>query len=325
MAVSGILNLFKPAGVTSMEVVRRVKRATRDPKVGHGGTLDPIADGVLPIFFGNASRIMEYLIDSHKAYHVEAAFGVSTDTMDVAGQVAQERDVSGLTRQMVESALQGFLGTIAQTPPMYSALKHEGQRLYELARRGEETPRKARMVEVTRFDLLDWSPPSATFVVECGRGTYVRSLVHDLGEALGCGAHVTMLTRTRSGPFTADDAVTLEQLEAEGKDGTWPALLHPADSVLLDMPAAIVLKPMASAICQGQQVPLAADLRVTLQHGQLCRVYTEDGEFIAIVRYDHSLGLWQPVKVFAAQSLFVRTGSRETRSAPSEPESTYGD
>ncbi len=302
MAVHGILNLFKPAGPTSMEVVRRVKRLTREAKVGHGGTLDPIAAGVLPIFFGSASRTMEYLIDSTKVYRAEVTLGVTTDTLDSAGAVTARKDPSGVTREDVERALGSFRGAIAQMPPAYSALKHEGQRMYELARAGQETPRKPRQVQVMRLEMTRWDPPLVGLDVECGRGVYIRSLAHDIGEALGCGAHLSALTRLRTGPFRAEEGVTLEALEEAVNKGGWEELLHPVDTVLSHLPAAIVLKPMAVAISRGQQAPLAAHKRNTLQHGELCRVYSSEGRFIALVRYDRSAGLWQPVKVFAPEA-----------------------
>ncbi|MSQ11897.1 MAG: tRNA pseudouridine(55) synthase TruB [Dehalococcoidia bacterium] len=301
MAVNGILNLFKPAGITSMEVVRRVKRLTRDPKVGHGGTLDPIADGVLPIFFGHASRTMEFLIEATKVYRAVVVLGVTTDTLDGAGAVVTTGDSSGVTREQAEQALGTFRGEITQVAPAYSALKHEGQRLYNLARAGQEAPPKIRKVHVIRLELTRWDPPSLSLEVECGRGVYVRSLAHDLGQALGCGAYLKALTRERSGSFQAAEAVTLEQLEQAVNEGRWEQLLYPVDQVLQYLPAAVVLKPMAQAIGRGQQVPLAAGHRATLQHGQLCRVYSVEGEFLALVRYDRPVGLWQPVKVFTTQ------------------------
>lgn len=302
MAAHGILNLFKPAGPTSMEVVRRVKRLTREPKVGHGGTLDPIAAGVLPIFFGRASRMMEYLIDSTKVYRAEVTLGVTTDTLDSAGAVLARKDPSGVAREDVEGALAAFRGAITQLPPAYSAVKHEGQRMYDLARAGQETPRKPRQVQVLRLELTRWEPPLAGLDVECGRGVYIRALAHDIGEALGCGAHLSALTRLRTGPFRAEEAVSLEALEEAVNKGCWEELLHPVDMVLSHLPAAIVLKPMAVALSRGQQAPLAAHKRNTLQHGELCRVYSADGRFIALVRYDRSVGMWQPVKVFAPEA-----------------------
>ncbi|MBM3947464.1 MAG: tRNA pseudouridine(55) synthase TruB, partial [SAR202 cluster bacterium] len=266
MAANGVLNLFKPPGPTSMEVVRRVKRFTRDPKVGHGGTLDPIADGVLPILFGSASRTMEYLIDSTKLYRAELVLGVTTDTLDAAGTVVATKDSSGVTLADVERALAGFRGTIMQVPPAYSAIKHDGQRSYEMARAGQEPPQKPRQVQVLRLEVTGWAPPSVFLEVECGRGMYIRSLAHDVGEALSCGAHLRALTRLRTGPFRAEDSVTLETFEQAGADQRWEELLYPVDFVLSSLPAAVVLGPMVQAICRGQQVPLAGHRRNTLQH-----------------------------------------------------------
>ncbi|MSP78639.1 MAG: tRNA pseudouridine(55) synthase TruB [Dehalococcoidia bacterium] len=293
---NGILNLYKPVGITSMEAVRRIKRATRDQKVGHGGTLDPIAEGLLPIFFGNASRVMEYLIDAGKTYRAHVLLGVTTDTYDAAGDVTATADASNITRNQVEEALKAFTGSIAQVPPMFSALKHQGQRLYELAREDHEVTREPRQIEITRLAITDWAPPAFGLEIDCGRGTYVRSLIHDIGQALGCGAHMTSLVRSKVGPFTLANSVQLEAFEQAALSGAGEPLLHPADIALTAFPAVHIQRPMAVAITQGKQVRL--DLPQLTPHGELIRVYL-DKDFIALVRYDKSAGLCQPVKVFA--------------------------
>ena len=219
-----------------MDALCQVKRLTSQrQKVGHGGTIDPLAQGVLPICFGQATRLMDYVVEGAKRYRVAIELGVTTTTYDAEGQVTKTGDVSGVTRDIVETTLQDFIGVIRQTPPMYSAIKVGGQRLYKLARAGIEVEREARTVEVYNIRLLDFSPPSLMLDVESGRGVYIRSLAHDLGEALGCGGYVTKLERLQCGAFQAEEAVTLERLDQSNASDPhgWRRYLHPIDWVLL--------------------------------------------------------------------------------------------
>ena len=208
MSVSGILNLNKPIGCTSFDMVKRIRRLSGEKKVGHGGTLDPLASGVLPICLGRATRVSEFLADSSKTYRAVVTFGAATDTYDAEGKVTEEKDASHLTREIVEESLGPFRGIIMQEPPMYSALKHEGKRLYELAREGITVDRPKRETAVHKLEIISWDPPHATIYVDCGRGTYVRSLAHDIGQDLEVGAHLTELVRLRTGPFDIQDSVT---------------------------------------------------------------------------------------------------------------------
>ena len=191
MSVSGILNLRKPIDCTSFDMVKRIRRLSGEKKVGHGGTLDPLASGVLPICLGRATRVSEFLADSSKTYRAVVTFGAATDTYDAEGKVTEEKDASHLTREMVEESLGPFRGIIMQEPPMYSALKHEGKRLYELAREGITVERPKRETAVHKLEIIKWDPPHATVYVDCGRGTYVRSLAHDIGQDLevGCASY----------------------------------------------------------------------------------------------------------------------------------------
>ncbi|MFQ5860321.1 MAG: tRNA pseudouridine(55) synthase TruB [Dehalococcoidia bacterium] len=296
-SVNGTLNLYKPLGHTSMAVVRRVKRLTSQRGVGHGGTLDPLAEGVLPLCFGQATRVMEYLVNSSKLYRLRVRLGVSTDTFDAEGRVTQERDPTGVTAEKVEQVLEGFRGTIYQTPPMYSALKRQGQRLYALARAGIEVERQPRRVEVQRLELVAWESPEATLEVECGRGMYMRSLAHELGEALGCGAHQVALTRLRTGPFHVEDSVTMERLEAACREATWTELLQPLDTVFLPMKAVVVGHAAEREIRNGQPVNLGPRSH-SASHLESWRLYTTEGVFLAVARFDKPLGLWKPQKVF---------------------------
>jgi tRNA pseudouridine55 synthase len=212
--LEGILVIDKPSGPTSSDVVQRVKRLLRATKVGHTGTLDPLATGVLPLCLGRATRLAQFLTEADKSYRAEVRLGVRTDTGDSQGRAVQERPVPVLTATEIEAALATLRGEQLQTPPMYSAVKVAGERLYEAARRGEEVARAARPVRVDRFELIGATADSLTVEVDCSKGTYVRTLVEDLGERLGCGAHVTALRRLRSGRFGLGEAVSLEALEA---------------------------------------------------------------------------------------------------------------
>lgn len=295
--VHGILNLNKPAGPTSMDMVRLVKRLTRVRHVGHGGTLDPGATGVLPICFGQATRAMEYLIQGRKVYQARMCLGVSTDTYDAQGRVTEQRDPSGVTRQQLGEALPRFTGLIEQQPPMYSALKHKGKRLYELARAGVEVARETRRVQVHRLEMVAWDPPFAGLLVECGRGLFMRSLVHDVGQALGCGAHLDSLVRMQAGPFRVEDSVTPEQFQEAVEGGTWESLLQAPDVVLLHLVAMRVDARAERSLRNGQ--PAMLDPRTHYaSHMECRRAYGPDSRFIGVVRFNKGKGLWQPDKVF---------------------------
>ena len=296
--LNALLIVDKPAGMTSMEVVRRLKRASGQKRVGHGGTLDPIATGVVPICFGQATRVMEYLIDGSKEYRGVVEMGVETDTYDSMGEVTAKADAGSLTVEAIERALQSFRGEIRQVPPMYSALKRQGRRLYELAREGIEVERPAREVEIFRLDLLDWSPPLITLDMECSRGVYVRSLAHDLGQSLGCGGHLKELQRRRAGPFSIEEAVPLEDAEQMAADGCLADRLHSPDAVLWSMRAAIVSKRTEEMLRQGRH--LSAGRHIPFSRAdERVRVYGVDGSFVGIIVFNAASGHWQPDKVFS--------------------------
>lgn len=297
--IDGILNIDKPAGITSMDVVRRIKRASGQKRVGHGGTLDPFASGVVPICLGRATRMMEYLVDGIKEYHTTVRLGVETDTYDVDGEVVAESDASDIDIEAIRQALKPFVGMIDQVPPMYSALKKDGERLYNMARAGIEVEREPRSVHVIGIDVIDWSPPDLIIDVTCGRGFYMRSLAHDLGEVLGCGGHLQELTRTRNSAFNIDEALSLEEAETCFSEGTWQDALHSPDVAVRSMPAIVVDRGVADRVRNGR--PLPGALRIPFdQPGEECRVYGSDGEFLALMIFDRSAGQWQPRKVFAA-------------------------
>lgn len=301
MDISGIFNIDKPAGPTSFQVVSLVRRLSGVRRVGHAGTLDPSATGVLVVCLGQATRLVEYMMEATKVYRGEVRLGITTDTLDATGTPVSQADPSNIDRRQVEEALTAFVGEIDQVPPMFSALKYNGEPLYRYARAQRQVERQARRVTIHRLQLLAFRPPLATIEVECGKGTYIRALAHDLGQQLGCGAHLAALARLRVGPFTLDDACSLPQLEAAFQEGRWQSLLHPPDAALPSLPAVTLSEPQERAVRFGQC--LAADSlepAQAVENDQLCRAYSPRGQLMAILRYDAAALLWRPVKVFAA-------------------------
>lgn len=211
--MEGVLLVDKPQGLTSHDVVYRLRRKLGMKKIGHAGTLDPMATGLLIMLIGKATRISQYLMSTDKVYEGEATLGVVTDSQDAEGEMMETRPVPPLPESAVRDAMKGFLGDQYQTPPMHSAVKIDGVKLYHLARKGEEVEREPRFIRVMSFDLLSFASPKLSFRLQCTKGTYVRTIAHDLGQKLGCGAHLSALRRTASGKFEIKDGVTLDQLE----------------------------------------------------------------------------------------------------------------
>jgi tRNA pseudouridine55 synthase len=301
--MDGIFNVDKPVGMTSHDVVAHVRRLAKQKRVGHTGTLDPAASGVLPICLGQATRLAEYLSDGGKAYRATIRFGSVTDTYDAEGTVLRTAPVT-LTREQIEAALPAFLGAQMQVPPIYSAIKRAGQPLYKLARAGESVTVEARPVEIYALSIVAWESPDLVLDVECGKGTYIRSLAYDLGERLGPGAHLAGLIRTRSGPFTLETSVPLEALQEAFADGTWADHLYAPDEALLDRRAAILGAVSEARVRNGQPLRFTtappAD-ETTLPEPPLLRAYSVDGRFLGVLRWEPALGAWQPHKVLAVE------------------------
>ncbi len=254
--VNGILLLDKPLGLTSNDALQRVKRLYKAAKAGHTGSLDPLATGVLPICLGEATKASAFLLDADKRYRVICKMGETTATQDAEGEVLLSRPVGDYSVADLEAVLSRFRGAQEQVPPMYSAVKHEGQRLYKLARQGIEVERKARSIVIHELTLLSWEKPFLEIDVHCSKGTYVRTLAEDLGEVLGCGAHVTGLRRTGVGPYGAEGLVTMEQLQELAEAGTagLDALLLPMESALAQWPGVKLTGDAAFYLRQGQPV-----------------------------------------------------------------------
>ena len=300
----GILNLDKPRGPTSHDIVNRIRALTGVRRVGHAGTLDPLATGVLLVCVGRATRVVEYLMAGQKIYRARVRLGISTDTYDAEGQVVAEAEPGfEPSRTQVEAALAQFRGTITQIPPAYSAIKHKGTPLHRLARQGVDVEQiirsKARQVEISRLELTAWDPPHCTLETACSSGTYIRSLAHDLGQALGCGAHLAGLVRLASGKFRQQDAITPEQLAQAAAENRWPDLLHPIEIALAHLPALHLDAGAAWRICSGQTVEAGECEGVRGEGALLARAFGPEKAFLALVTFDSEAGVWRPHKVFA--------------------------
>lgn len=291
-AISGVLVVDKPVGLTSHDVVQIVRKGTNIRRAGHTGTLDPRASGVLVILIGPAVRLSEYVSASDKRYQAVVRLGATTDTYDAEGRVTSSAPVT-VTEEQFEQALQQFIGEIEQIPPPYSAVKIKGRKAYEMAREGEEVELAPRRINVYNLELLEWAPPEAVIDVYCSSGTYVRSLAHDLGEVLGCGAHLVGLRRTKSGRFTLRDAVPLRKLREAFELGTWYQYLIPAADALSDWPALELAHEQVEAVRHGHRVPGEPPETNTWARG-----VSEQGELVALLEWVPEANEWQPRKVF---------------------------
>ncbi len=294
--MDGIFNVNKPAGWTSHDVVAVVRRWSGERRVGHAGTLDPAASGVLLVCVGQATRLAEYLAASRKAYWAEVTLGATTDTDDDAGRVIATATVE-VTPAQLAAALSEFQGHLQQRPPAYAALKRDGVPFYRLARAGVAVEAAPRPVTIHRLTLLAYRPPAVVLDMECSSGTYVRSVARDLGERLGCGARLSRLVRRASGRFTLGEAVDLPTLQDSLTQGYWPALLYAPDEALLDYPAAILGEASVVRLRQGRALPQAWE--PALLNADLCRAYDFAGELIAVLCREPEATTWRPEKVLA--------------------------
>lgn len=304
-AMNGFLVIDKPQGATSFDVVRTIRRTLKVRRVGHCGTLDPMATGVLPIAIGEATRLVEFVMDGEKIYQGTLKLGETTDTQDAEGTILTRCAINGVDRVGIERVVATLRGSIEQLPPMYSALKRDGVPLYELARKGIEVERAKRTIEIYRFEICSVALPFVTFEVTCSKGTYVRTLAHDLGAKLGCGAHLTALRRLKSGAFTAAAAISLEQLQNETQ-------------------LALQLLPVSSALAALPALALSGEALLRLKNGvppQQCEVRAEksfpapgtivtlcrEQQLVAVARFDperliEARGDFQLLRVFPANA-----------------------
>jgi tRNA pseudouridine55 synthase len=290
--VSGVLVIDKPIGMTSHDVVQIIRRGTGIRRAGHTGTLDPRASGVLVVLIGPAVRLSEYVSASDKRYQATIRLGSSTDTYDAEGVVTSSGSIENITEDQFVDTLQTFIGEIEQVPPPYSAVKVQGRKAYEMAREGEEVELAPRKIQVYSLDLLEWDSPEAVVDVFCSSGTYVRSLANDLGAALGCGAHLVGLRRTKSGRFTLRDAVPLRRLQESFTAGNWYKYLIPAAEALGDWPSVELDADQVELIRHGHRVPAGPDSE------DWARGISEQGDLVALLELDKDTMEWQPKKVF---------------------------
>ena len=306
-ASSGVVVVNKPSGPTSFDVVRRVKGLFKVKRCGHTGTLDPTATGVLPICVGEATKVAGFIADGEKEYEATVRFGQVTDTQDSAGRVLETRPVDGLTEDRVREALRGFVGLIEQTPPMFSARKVEGRRLYELARAGEEVERVPRAVTIDEARVTFFQPPDCGIFVRCSKGTYLRTLAHDLGEKVGSGAHLRELRRVRVGPFGIDEAVGLDALMAAAKVGRDELLRHllPMQRALEGL-AELRLDPHLSRRVAHGHTPGPADLSrlraPPYPRGRRVRLIDPEGRVLAVAESD-GVGTLKLLRVLTSETV----------------------
>lgn len=287
----GFLNIDKPAGMTSHDVVAQVRRAINLKKVGHAGTLDPMATGVLVLCLGKATRLSEYVMGHDKVYEAEVCLGIETDTYDVEGVVVFKNE-NVITRDQLEAVLPRFRGTIEQVPPMYSAIKQRGKKLYELAREGQTVERQPRQVTIQALAITSWEFPRFRLRIKCSPGTYIRSLAHDIGAALGVGAHLSALRRLSSGQhFQIENAIVLDRLQEAIVQDTWRQYLLAPDLALTDMPR-IDLDAV-----QSQRVRQGGFLHLNHPDNGPIRAYDERGQLLALMEKRRA-SQWKPSKVF---------------------------
>lgn len=291
--MDGIFNINKSTGMTSHDVVAKIRRLLKQKRVGHAGTLDPAAGGVLPICVGQATRVAEYLSESGKAYQADVVFGVATDTYDTEGAVTATGSTADLALASIEETLEHFLGPQMQVPPRYSAIKIHGQPAYKRARAGEEITLEPRPIVIYSLEVIDWIPPRLTLAIECSKGTYIRSLAHDLGMQLGCYAYLDALVRTRSGPFTLSESITLEQLAGAIETKTVQHYLYPLDKALEQYPAITLDAETFEKVKHGNTFSSSRECTPGL-----ARVYDSKGHFLAIAMWNEERKAWQPEKVF---------------------------
>ncbi|MCC7370072.1 MAG: tRNA pseudouridine(55) synthase TruB [Chloroflexi bacterium] len=292
--VHGLLNVRKPKGFTSHDVVAVVRRTLGTRRVGHAGTLDPMAEGVLPLCVGRYTRLVELIADTEKGYHAEIELGARTSTDDAEGDVLERRPLPDLTAEQLDAALAPFRGRISQTPPAFSAIKVAGQRAYDLARRGDAPELAAREVTVHRLELLGWQTPRLTVRVACSKGTYIRALARDLGASLGCGAHLTQLVRLWVGDFRLETAVSLDEIAAAVERDDVASVLQPADDALAALPAIVVDPSRLIDIGHGRSWPAAPDVDPAQATAGLTRVYDSEGRLLALADFDARRRAWQP-------------------------------
>lgn len=306
--MDGILNIYKEKGYTSHDVVAKLRGILKTKKIGHTGTLDPDAQGVLPVCVGRATKLCDMLTDKDKAYETVMLLGKTTDTQDITGSVLSESELGeDITTEKVTEVINSFVGEYMQVPPMYSALKVNGKKLYELARSGIEVERKARKVYIHSIEIKDISLPRVTMTVNCSKGTYIRTLCYDIGETLGVGGCMEELLRIKSGQFKINDSMKIDDVKKYVDDGRISDIMKPIDGVFEKYQKCVVKKEYNVLIYNGNKFsPPNVLNRTDAKDGEEVRVYDEDNFFIGIYRYNENEKKYVPVK------MFLTGGSNET-------------
>ena len=300
--MDGIINIYKEKGYTSHDVVAKLRGILKTKKIGHTGTLDPDAEGVLPVCIGKATKVCDMLTEKDKTYRTVLLLGKTTDTQDVSGKILKESPgLEDISEEQIQSVIMQFVGEYMQIPPMYSALKVNGKKLYELARQGIEVERKARPVKILSIHIDKIELPRVGMTVECSKGTYIRTLCHDIGENLGVGACMEELVRLKTGIFSVQDSVTISDVEEAVKDNTLKQLIKPVDALFMDYGSFIVKKKYNKLIYNGNKFKAECiDRPMVPKSGEHFRVYDEERNFIGIYRYEIEEKMFVPVKMFLA-------------------------
>lgn len=297
--IHGILNIYKEKGYTSHDVVAKLRGITGQRKIGHTGTLDPEAEGVLPVCLGRGTKVCDLLTDRDKTYEAVLLLGIRTDTQDVTGTVTDRGDIQGITREMVEQAARKYVGEYDQIPPMYSALKVNGKKLYELAREGKTIERKARRVRIYELEILEEALPRVRLRVRCSKGTYIRTLCDDIGADLGCYGCMEALLRTSVGPFALEEACRLEKVASAVKAGELGKMLCPIDRLFAEYPAVQVKKGWEKLAYNGNGLKRSmTDGDRETRDGACVRIYDAGGNFLALYRYHREAEEYTTVKMF---------------------------
>ncbi len=302
--IHGVINIHKEKGFTSHDVVAKLRGILGQKKIGHTGTLDPDATGVLPVCLGKATKLCDMLTDKSKTYETVLLLGKTTDTQDISGEMIAEGSIEALSEESVKACIHSFVGAYDQIPPMYSALKINGKKLYELARQGIEVERKARPVEIHEIRILEMDLPRVRMEVSCSKGTYIRTLCHDIGQKLGCGGCMEELVRTRVSRFTLEDAMTLDEVAARRDDGTLDAGIVPIDAMFSEYEAVTIRSEFASLAYNGNSV-FAKHLKqsVDVYEAKPVRLYDEAGLFIGVCTYDEGRKQFQLTKMFYERTM----------------------
>lgn len=302
--IHGIINVYKEKGYTSHDVVAKLRGIVGQKKIGHTGTLDPDAVGVLPVCLGRATKVCDLLTEKDKTYEAVLLLGVETDTQDTSGEVLRRGETETISEEQVRQAILSFVGEYDQVPPMYSALKVNGKKLYELAREGKTVERKARRVQIHQIQILEVDLPRVRMEVECSKGTYIRTLCNDIGEKLGCGGCMEALTRTKVSCFTLQESLTLDEIAQKKAEGTLDEILMPIDAMFPQYPKIVVKKKWEKLAYNGNMLYAKSIHRnldeeeKTIQDGAQVRLYNEAGQFLAIYQYTASREEFSIVKMF---------------------------